>query len=97
MYPGPGAEAAAALDGVQVVGVREADFVDLFVERRERMPGVELLLRANRVLGKGDTDKLDMRNGPGQGKRVVKRLSARVTAGKQATKERPPPGHGRIA
>ncbi len=88
------AEAASALDGVQVVGVmdREADFVDLFVERRERAPGVELLVRAktNRVLGKDDTDKLfdKVRKSPVQGKRVieVKRLSARIKASKQAAR-----------
>ena len=88
------AEAAAALDGVQVVGVmdREADFVDLFVERCERTPGVELLVRAktNRVLGKDDADKLfdKVRKSPVQGKRVIeiKRLSARVKASKQAAK-----------
>ena len=65
---------------------READFVDLFVERRERTPGVELLVRAktNRVLGKDDADKLfdKVRKSPAQGKLVVevKRLSARVKA-----------------
>ncbi len=88
------AEAASALDGVQVVGVmdREADFVDLFVERRERTPGVELLVRAktNRVLGKNDADKLfdKVRKSPAQGKRVIeiKRLSARIKASKQAEK-----------
>ncbi len=88
------AAAAAALDGVQVVGVmdREADFVDLFVERRERTPGVELLVRAktNRVLGKDDADKLfdKVRKSPAQGKLVieVKRLSARIKASKQAAK-----------
>ena len=67
---------------------READFVDLFVERRERTPGVELLVRANRVLGKDDADKLKVRKSPAQGKLVieVKRLSARVKASKQAAK-----------
>ena len=71
---------------------READFVDLFVERRERMPGVELLVRAktNRVLGKDDADKLfdKVRKSPAQGKLIVevKRLSARVKASKQAAK-----------
>ena len=69
---------------------READFVDLFVERRERTPGVELLVRAktNRVLGKDDTDKLfdKVRKSPAQGKRVVKRLSARIKANKQAAR-----------
>ena len=71
---------------------READFVDLFVERRERTPGVELLVRAktNRVLGKDDADKLfdKVRKSPVQGKLVVevKRLSARVKASKQAAK-----------
>ena len=77
------AEAAAAFDGVQVVGVREADFV----ERRERTPGVELLVRAktNRVLGKSDADKLFDKVRPAGGKRIVevKRLSARVKASKQ--------------
>ena len=69
---------------------READFVDLFVERRT--PGVELLVRAktNRVLGKDDADKLfdKVRKSPAQGKLVVevKRLSARVKASKQAAK-----------
>ena len=65
---------------------READFV----ERRERTPGVELLVRAktNRVLGKDDADKLKVRKSPVQGKRVIeiKRLSARVKASKQAAK-----------
>ena len=76
------AEAAAALDGVQAVGVmdREADFVDLFVERRERTPGVELLVRANRGLGKSDADKLfdKARKSPARGKLTieVKRPSA---------------------
>ena len=64
--------------------------MDLFVERRERAPGVELLVRAktNRVLGKSDADKLfdKVRKIPAQGKRVVevKRLSAR--ASKQAAR-----------
>ena len=79
---------------MQIVGVmdREADFVDLFVERRERTPGVELLVRAktNRVLGKDETDKLfdKVRKSPAQGKRVieVKRLSARIKASKQAAR-----------
>ena len=75
---------------MQVVGVREADFVDLFVERRERTPEVELLVRAktNRVLGKDDADKLfdKVRKSPVQGKLVVKRLSARIKASKQAAK-----------
>ena len=97
------AEAAAALDGVQVVGVmdREADFVDLFVERRERMPGVELLVRAktNRVLGKSDADKLfdKVRKSPVLGKRIVevKRLSAR--ASKQAAKAMRPARQATVA
>ena len=60
-------ETAGKRQGVQVVGVREADFVDLFVEQRERTPGVELLVRANRVLGGDDTDKLKVRKSPAQG------------------------------
>ena len=86
------AAAAAALDSVQVVGVmdREADFVDLFVERRERAPGVELLVRAktNRVLGEDDKLFDKVRKSPAQGKLVieVKRLSARIKASKQAAK-----------
>ena len=67
-----------------MVGVREADFVDLFVERRERTPGVELLVRANRVLGKDDKLFDKVRKSSAQGKRVVKRLSAR--ASKQAAR-----------
>ena len=58
--------------------------MDLFVERRERTPGVELLVRANRVLGKDDTDKLKV--SPAQGKRVVRRLSERIKASKQAAR-----------
>ena len=87
------AETASALDGVQVVGVREADFVDLFVERRERTLGVKLLVRAktNRVLGKDDTDKLfdKVRKSPAQGRRVIeiKHLSAQAST--QAAKAKP--------
>ncbi len=81
------AEAAAALDSVQAVGVmdREADFVDLFVERRERTPGMELLVRAktDRVPCKSDADRLfdKVRTSPARGKRIleIERQSARAS------------------
>ena len=64
--------------------------MDLFVERRERTPGVELLVRAktNRILGKDDKLFDKVRKSSAQGKRVieVKRLSARIKASKQAAR-----------
>ena len=76
---------------------READFVDLFVERREHAPQVELLVRAkvDRVLAKertADGDQItrrlfeEVRSGPARGSCSVEvsRQSARVKASKQA-------------
>ena len=62
--------------------------MDLFVERRERTPGVELLVRASRVLGKDDKLFDKVRKSSVQGKRVieVKHLSARIKASKQAAR-----------
>ena len=95
------AQAAAQLPDTRVVCTmdREADFIDLFVERRERAPQVELLVRAkvDRVLCKERTTAGDqlthrlfdtLRNAPAGGRcRVeVKRQSARVKASKQARK-----------
>ena len=63
------AQAAQHLPHTRVVCTmdREADFLDLFVERREHAPNVELLVRAkvNRVLGKDTT---------AEGDKVVRRL-----------------------
>ena len=96
------AQAAAQLPDTRVLCTldREADFVDLFVERREHAPQVELLVRAkvDRVLAKertpaGDqvTHRLfdEVRSGPARGTcRVeVKRQSARPKASKQARKK----------
>ena len=95
------ARAAAQLPATRVVCTldREADFIDLFVERRERAPQVELLVRAkvDRVLSKERTTAGDqvthrlfdtVRSAAAGGKcRVeVKRESARVKASKQARK-----------
>ena len=78
---------------------READFVDLFVERRERTPGVELLVRAktNRVLEEDDKLFDKVRKSPAQSKMTIKRLSARVKASKQAAKATSPSGHRQAA
>ena len=96
------AQATAQLPDTRVVCTldREADFVDLFVERREHAPQVELLVRAkvDRVLAKertpdGDqvTHRLfdEVRSGPARGTCTVevKRESARVKASKQARKK----------
>ena len=80
---------------------READFLDLFVERRAHAPQVDLLVRAkvDRVLGKektadGDTVSRrlfdEVRNAPARGgcRVEVQRLSARAKASKQARKDR---------
>ena len=83
---------------------READFLDLFIERRTHAPQVELLVRAkvDRVLGQQKTAdgqtvsrRLfdEVRNAPARGAAMVevRRLSARVKASKQ------PPKDGRAA
>ena len=83
---------------------READFLDLFVERRAHAPQVDLLVRAkvDRVVGQQQTAdghtvprRLfdEMRNAPVRGTALVevRRLSARVKASKQ------PPKDGRAA
>ena len=83
---------------------READFLDLFVERRAHAPQVDLLVRAkvDRVVGQQQTPdghtvprRLfdEMRNAPARGTALVevRRLSARVKASKQ------PPKDGRAA
>ena len=97
------AQAAAQLSQTRVVCTmdREADFLDLFVERRAHAPQVDLLVRAkaDRVLGKEQTPdgqtvsrRLfdEVRNAPARGaaKVEVQRLSARVKASKQARKDR---------
>ena len=82
---------------------READFLDLFVERREHAPQVDLLVRAkvDRVLGKDTDDDADpvsrrlfdqVRNARVRGACTVevKRLSARAKASKQARKAKRP-------
>ena len=99
------AQAAQRLPHTRVVCTmdREADFLDLFVERREHAPNVELLVRAkvNRVLGKDTTaegDKVvrrlfdEVRNAPARGACTVEvgRQSARVKASKQAPKNNRP-------
>ena len=95
------AQAVEQLPATRVVCTmdREADFVELFVEQRERAPQVELLVRAkvDRVLSKERTaagDQLtrrlfdEVRSGAARGTcRVeVKRQSARLKASKQARK-----------
>ena len=83
---------------------READFLDLFIERRAHAPQVDLLVRAkvDRVVGQKKTAdghtvprRLfdEMRNAPVRGTALVevRRLSARVKASKQ------PPKDGRAA
>ena len=97
------AQAAAQLSQTRVVCTmdREADFLDLFVERRAHAPQVDLLVRAkaDRVLGKEKTPDGQtvsrrlfdtVRNAPpgGAAKVEVQRLSARVKASKQARKDR---------
>ena len=95
------AQAAQRLPQTRVVYTtdREADFLDLFIERREHAPHLELLVRAkvNRVLGNDTTAEGDrvvrrlfdeVRNAPARGTCTVEvgRLSARVKASKQAPK-----------
>ena len=97
------AQAAERLPETRVVCAmdREADFLDLFVERRAHAPQVDLLVRAkaDRVLGKEKTPDGQtvsrrlfdtVRNAPpgGAAKVEVQRLSARVKASKQARKDR---------
>ena len=99
------AEAAQALPDTRVVCAldREADFLDLFVERREHAPCVDLLVRAkvDRVLGKDTDDDADpvsrrlfdqVRNARVRGACTVevKRQSARAKASKQARKPKRP-------
>ena len=80
---------------------READFLDLFIERRANAPQVDLLVRAkvDRVLGKEQTPDGhtvsrhlfdQVRKTPARGGCTVEmqRLSARVKASKQARKDR---------
>ena len=96
------AQAAERLPETRVVCTmdREADFLDLFIERRAHAPQVELLVRAkvDRVLGTEKTPdghsvsrRLfdQVRNAPPGGacKVEVQRLSARVKASKQARKD----------
>ena len=100
------AAAAEQLGETRVVCTmdREADFLDLFIERRTHAPQVELLVRAkvDRVLGQQKTAdgqtvsrRLfdEVRNAPARGAAMVevRRLSARVKASKQ------PPKDGRAA
>ena len=79
---------------------READFLDLFIERRTHAPQVELLVRAkvDRVLGREKTadghtvsNRLfdEVRNGPARGAATVevRRQSARAKASKQARQD----------
>ena len=97
------AQAAEQLPETRVVCAmdREADFLDLFIERRAHAPQVDLLVRAkvDRVLGKEKTPDGQtvsrrlfdqVRNAPARGDaRVeVQRLSARAKASKQARKDR---------
>ena len=97
------APAAERLPETRVVCTmdREADFLDLFIERRANAPQVDLLVRANvdRVLGKEQTPDGQtvsrrlfdqVRNAPARGaaKVAVQRLNARATASKQAHKDR---------
>ena len=96
------AQAAERLPETRVVCTmdREADFLDLFIERRAHAPQVELLVRAkvDRVLGTEKTPdghsvsrRLfdQVRNAPPGGACTVEvqRLSARVKASKQARKD----------
>ena len=97
------AQAAEQLPETRVVCAmdREADFLDLFIERRAHAPQVDLLVRAkvDRVVGKEKTPDGQtvsrrlfdqVRNAPARGDaRVeVQRLSARAKASKQARKDR---------
>ena len=96
------AAAAERLPNTRVVCTmdREADFMDLFVERRTCAPRVELLVRAkvDRVLGRKKADDGHMvprrlfeevRTSPARGASAVevRRLSARAKAGRQARKD----------
>ena len=96
------AQVAEQLPATRVVCTldREADFIDLFVERREHARQVELLVRAkvDRVLAKDQTDAGDqgarrlfdeVRTGPARASCTVEvsRLSARVKANKQPRKQ----------
>ena len=96
------AQAAERLPETRVVCTmdREADFLDLFIERRTHAPGVDLLVRAkvDRVLGTEKTPdghtvsrRLfdQVRKAPARGGCTVEmqRLSARVKASKQARKD----------
>ena len=70
----------------------EADFLDLFVERRAHAPQVDLLVRAkvDRVLDVVSRRLFDeVRNAPARGTATVevRRLSARVKASKQARQD----------
>ena len=95
------AQAARRLPETRVVCTmdREADFLDLFIERREQAPQVELLVRAkaDRVLGKATTPDghpvsrrlfEEVRSSPARATCTIEvnRLSARVKASKQAAK-----------
>ena len=97
------AQAAERLPETRVVCTmdREADFLDLFIERRANAPRVDLLVRAkvDRVLGREQTPDGQtvsrrlfdqVRNAPacGAAKVEVQRLSARAKASKQARKDR---------
>ena len=94
-------QAAQRLPETRVVCTmdREADFLDLFIERREHAPQVDLLVRAkvDRVLGKDTTPdghqvsrRLfdQVRSSPARATCTIEvnRLSARVKASKQARK-----------
>ena len=96
------AQAAARLPETRVVCTmdREADFLDLFIERRANAPQVDLLVRAkvDCVLGTEKTPdghtvsrRLfgQVRNAPARGTATVEvqRLSARVKASKQVRKD----------
>ena len=96
------AAAAERLPETRVVCTmdREADFLDLFIDRRAHAPQVDLLVRAkvDRVLGRektadGDTVPRhlfdEVRNAPARGgcQVEVRRQSARVKASKQARKD----------
>ena len=100
------AAAAERLPETRVVCTmdREADFLDLFIERRTHAPQVELLVRAkvDRVLGKEETANgrtvsrrlfEEVRNAPARGAATVevRRLSARGE-GQQTGPQGPPCG-----
>ena len=99
------ARAAQSLPGIRVVCAmdREADFLDLFVERRDHAPQVDLLVRAkvDRVLDKAAAPEErpasrrlfdTVRDTPPRATRTieVKRLSARAKASKQAARDKRP-------